>query len=53
VRGKALKEILEWKIEELAKIREIELGRSEYRMENMVVPMDHYGCVLAVLVYLF
>ena len=50
---KALKEILEWKIEEMAKIREIELGRIEYRMENMVVPMDHYGCVLAVLVYLF
>ncbi|MCD6530114.1 pyruvoyl-dependent arginine decarboxylase [Candidatus Bathyarchaeota archaeon] len=50
---KALKEILEWKIEEMAKIREIELGRIEYRIENMVVPMDHYGCVLAVLVYLF
>lgn len=50
---KALKEILEWKIKEMAKIRWIELGRIEYRMENMVVPMDHYGCVLAVLVYLF
>ncbi|MEM2875853.1 MAG: pyruvoyl-dependent arginine decarboxylase [Candidatus Bathyarchaeia archaeon] len=43
---KALEEILEWKIREMAKIREIEIGEIKYRFESTVVPMDHYGCVL-------
>jgi arginine decarboxylase len=49
---KALKEILEWKIREMAKIREIEIDKVNYRMEVSRVPMDNYGCVVAALVYI-
>jgi arginine decarboxylase len=49
---KALKEILEWKIREMAKIREIEIDGTSYRLENLRVPMDNYGCVLAALVFI-
>lgn len=49
---RALKEILEWKIKEMAKIREIEINGIKYRMEVLRVPMDNYGCVIAALVYL-
>ena len=49
---KALKEILEWKINEMAKIREMEIRGIKYRTEVLRVPMDNYGCVIAALVYL-
>lgn len=49
---KALKEILDWKIREMAKIRKIQLNGINYRIEVMRVPMDHYGCVISSLVYL-
>jgi arginine decarboxylase len=49
---KAMLEILEWKIMEMAKIREIDIGEINYRTEAMRVPMDAYGCVIAALVYL-
>ena len=48
---KALKETLEWKIREMAKIRNIEIGKVNYRIEVSRVPMDNYGCVIAALVY--
>lgn len=48
---KALKETLEWKIKEMAEIRKIEINRINYRMEVLRVPMDHYGCVIAALVF--
>jgi len=48
---KALKETLEWKIKEMAKIRRAEINQINYRIESMRVPMDNYGCVLAALVY--
>jgi arginine decarboxylase len=48
----ALKEILEWKIEEMAKIRHIRLSNITYRIEVLRVPMDSYGCVVCALVYL-
>ena len=48
---KALKETLEWKIREMAKIRGIEIDQIDYRVEVLRVPMDNYGCVLAALVY--
>jgi arginine decarboxylase len=47
----ALLEIAEWKIKEMAQIREIELNEIHYRYETMRVPMDNYGCVLAALVF--
>lgn len=49
---KALEEIAEWKIREMAKIREIEIEEVHLRIETMRVPMDNYGCVIAALVYL-
>ena len=49
----ALKEILEWKVREMAKIRGIEIDSANYRMEVLRVPMDNYGCVIAALVYNF
>ncbi len=48
---RALKEVLEWKVREMAKIRGVELDRIRYRMEVLRVPMDNYGCVLAALVF--
>ena len=47
----ALLEIAEWKIQEMAKIREIQIGEIHYRYETMRVPMDNYGCVIATLVF--
>ncbi len=48
---KALKETLVWKIKEMADIRGIEIGTVKHRIEVLRVPMDHYGCVLAALVF--
>jgi arginine decarboxylase len=50
--NKAMLEILDWKIKEMAKIREIEINGIEYRTEVLRVPMDSYGCVVAALVYM-
>lgn len=49
---KALKEILEWKMEEMAMIRDIEFRKIEYKIEELSIPMDHYGAVLAAVVYM-
>lgn len=49
--NKALRETLEWKIREMAKIRGIEMNPAKFRIEVLRVPMDNYGCVLATLVY--
>ena len=48
----ALLEIAEWKIREMAKIREIEIGKINYTYETLEVPMDNYGCVISALVFL-
>jgi arginine decarboxylase len=48
----ALLEIAEWKIMEMAKIREIEIGKINYTYETLEVPMDNYGCVISALVFL-
>jgi arginine decarboxylase len=47
----ALLEIAEWKIKEMAKIREMDIGEINYIHETMRVPMDNYGCVVAALVF--
>ncbi|PSG97326.1 pyruvoyl-dependent arginine decarboxylase [Thermoplasmatales archaeon SW_10_69_26] len=49
---KALREILEWKINEIAKHRDVALGDISYRIEAQEVPMDEYGACLAALVLL-
>jgi len=47
----ALLEIAQWKIEEMAKIREIEIDKINYIYETLRVPIDNYGCVIAALVF--
>jgi len=49
---KALEKTLEWKIREMAKIREIEINEINYRMEILKVPTNNYGCVIATLIYM-
>lgn len=48
---RALKETLEWKIKEMAKVRGVEIGKVNYRTEVLEVPKNKYGCVIAALVY--
>lgn len=48
-----LRSLLEWKIKEMAKIRNIEIGEIRYRVESLKIPMDNYGSVVAALVYIF
>ncbi len=47
----SLLEIAERKIREMAKIREIEIGKINYEFQTLRVPMDNYGCVIAALVF--
>ena len=48
---KALEKNLEWKIREMAKIREIEFDKINYRVETLKVPKNSYGSVIAALIY--
>jgi arginine decarboxylase len=50
---KALREILLWKMEEMAKLRNVELREIFFKMEELSVPMDNYGTCLAALVFIF
>jgi arginine decarboxylase len=50
---KSLQEVLEWKLGEMAKLRGIKFRRLEYRIEELSIPMDHYGACLAACVFLF
>ena len=38
-------------MDEMAKLRGIEMEKIEYRLEELSVPMDHYGACLAALVF--
>ncbi|HEQ79187.1 MAG TPA: pyruvoyl-dependent arginine decarboxylase [Euryarchaeota archaeon] len=49
---KALKEILEWKMNEMARLRDVEFGTIHYKMAELSVPMDHYGTCLAALIFI-
>ena len=48
----AMREILEWKMGEMAAHRDVELGGMEYRIEELSVPMDQYGACVAALALL-
>jgi arginine decarboxylase len=45
----AMREILEWKMGEMAVHREVDVGPIEYHIEELSVPMDHYGACVAAL----
>ncbi|MGI0148409.1 MAG: pyruvoyl-dependent arginine decarboxylase [Thermoplasmata archaeon] len=51
--GRALREVLEWKMAEMAKLRGIKFRSLDYKIEELSIPMDHYGACLAALVFLF
>src|SRR5881397_3482364 len=48
----SLREVMEWKMGEMAKLRGIKFRRIDYRIEDLSIPMDHYGACLAALVFL-
>ncbi|MCK5548215.1 MAG: pyruvoyl-dependent arginine decarboxylase [Thermoplasmata archaeon] len=50
---KALKEILTWKMEAMAELRGVTFKEVSYRIEELTIPMDHYGVCVVSLVYLF
>ncbi|MEM2935555.1 MAG: pyruvoyl-dependent arginine decarboxylase [Candidatus Bathyarchaeia archaeon] len=50
---KGIKETLEGKLREMAKVRGIEIAEIKYRTEVLKVPPNHYGSVIAALVYGF
>ncbi|MCD6504631.1 hypothetical protein J7K52_04570 [Candidatus Bathyarchaeota archaeon] len=50
---KSLQEILEWKIREMAKIRDLKIAGIKRRIEDLAMLIGRYGCVIAALVYLF
>ena len=49
---KTLEKTLEWKIKEMAKIREIEIDKINHRTETLQVSKNNYGCVIAALIYI-
>jgi arginine decarboxylase len=50
---KSLREILLWKMEEMAKLRNVELEEINFRLEDLSIPMDHYGTCLAACIFIF
>ncbi len=49
--AESLKEILKWKMDEMSRIRDVEFEDVRFEIEELSVPMDHYGCCLAALVF--
>jgi arginine decarboxylase len=47
-----LKEILEWKMNEMAKLRGIRLKKIYYRIEELEIPLDHYGVCISAIIFL-
>ncbi len=47
----ALKKDLGWKMEEMARIRDVELGEITFVTEELQIPADNYGCCVAALVF--
>ena len=50
--SRAMRQILLWKMEEMAKLRDIELHPIRYRIEELSIPMDNYGACISALVWL-
>ena len=49
--AESLKEILKWKMDEMSKIRGVEFEEINFVTEELAIPMDHYGCCIAALVF--
>lgn len=48
----ALREILEWKMDEMSRLRGVTFGKIAYEIQDLSIPMDHYGTCIAALVFL-
>lgn len=48
----SLEEILEWKLEEIGRHRDVDLVDIECVIEELTIPLDHYGTAVAGLVLL-
>ncbi|MGC8961241.1 MAG: pyruvoyl-dependent arginine decarboxylase, partial [Candidatus Bathyarchaeia archaeon] len=46
-----MREELKLKLEEMAEARRVKLSSTKFRIENMRVPEEKYGCVIAALIY--
>jgi len=49
--AESLREILSWKMDEMSRIRNVEFKEIHYATEELEIPMDHYGCCVAALVF--
>ena len=49
---KALKEILDWKMGEMAKLRGVAISNIRFKIEELSIPMDHYGVCLGAIIFL-
>ena len=49
--GESLREILTLKMEEMGRMRDVEFGEIRYSIEELSIPMDHYGACIAALVF--
>jgi len=47
----AINEILEWKLNEMARLRGITITEKKVKAETLTVPMDNYGSVIAAVVF--
>ena len=49
--AESLREILSWKMQEMSDIRGVEFGEIQFETEELEIPLDHYGCCVAALVF--
>lgn len=49
--GRSLREVLSWKMEEMGRIRDVELNDVQFAIEELSVPLDNYGACIAALVF--
>ncbi|MBO4797508.1 MAG: pyruvoyl-dependent arginine decarboxylase [Candidatus Methanomethylophilaceae archaeon] len=49
--AESLREILQWKMDEMARIRGTEFTDAGFVTQELSIPMDHYGCCVAALVF--
>ncbi len=50
---KNLNQILEWKMDEMSKLRRMKFKKIYYVTEELDIPLDHYGACLAAVVFTF
>jgi Uncharacterized conserved protein len=48
---RSLRDVLKWKMEEMGRIRNVELNEIQFASTEMSIPKDHYGACIAALVF--